>query len=213
MTTREAGTTSNVAAYSALLEVGPTSSSRERLAWIDGARGFSIVAMIVSHIGLISGLTPWWFHQVVMRPVAPVFLMLFAMLWRPGWRRRHWQLLASATAASGMAAYLGFATPNILLVLLGAVIIMPAIERWPLAVAALGATQLVFWPLPEWWTGYPVGFVLVLLVAGRHAPVDGFLSGYGRLGLALGCERIGQQPLRWYLGHLLALVLLVAALS
>lgn len=191
-----------------------TESTRTRVGWIDGARGLSVAAMMFSHLDLVVGAPLGWvFHSVIMRPVAPVFLLLLALLWRQGWRRRHWQLVLAAPMAQGLATLLGFAVPNILLVILGGVLVLPIVQRWPVPVTIAAVTQLVFWPLPEWWTGYPVGFVLVLLVVGRHVRVDGFLEGYGRVGSRLGLEFVGRHPLSFYLGHLAGLVLLVLVAS
>jgi hypothetical protein len=182
-------------------------SRTERVGWIDGARGLSIVLMIVSHVDLALGMPLGrGFHVYAMRPVAPVFIVLFAMLWRPGWRRRHWQLLAAAPIAQVCAWLLGWGVPNILVLLLFALLAMPAVERYPVVVAILGVNQLAFWPIgPGWWTGYSLGFVLVFLVIGRYVADRRFIEAYGRLGERAGLARVGRQPLRWYLGHLVLL--------
>lgn len=181
-----------------------------RIGWIDGARGLSIVLMIVSHVDLAFGAPLGvWFHLYAMRPVAPVFIMLFALLWRPGWRRRHVQLLAAAPVAQACAVVLGFAVPNILVLLLVALVAMPAVHRYPAVVGIAAVNQLVFWPAPEWWTGYPPGFLLVFLIIGHHLEATGFLRSYGRVGQRLRLGTVGRQPLRWYLGHLLVLAVAV----
>lgn len=183
--------------------------SRSRVGWIDGARGLSIAAMIVSHVGLVTGLTPWWFHLYVMRPVAPMFLLLLGLLWRPGFRRRHVQFIAGMVAAQVLALTLGFPFPNILLLMGAALLVMPAAMRWPTAVLTLCVCQLAFWPVPDWWTGYQPGFVVAFVLAGQLLPQDGYLRGYGRLGSKLGMEVVGRWPLTFYLGHLLVLVVAV----
>lgn len=184
---------------------------RERVSWIDGARGLSIVLMMLSHLSLTFGIFGAWFHWVLMRPVAPIFLLLFAMLWRPGLRRSHLRLFAAAPIAQALAYLLGFPVPDILLVICGAVLVMPVVQRWPIPVTILAVTQLAFWPIPGW-DGYPVGFVLVLLVVGSHLDVGPALTGYGRVGSWLGLDAIGRHPLPWYLGHLGGLVVLVLVL-
>lgn len=178
-----------------------------RVGWIDGARGLSIVLMIVSHVDLVLGAPlGWWFHVVLMRPVAPVFMMLFATLWRPGWRRRHWHLVGGAVVAQLCVAFLFGTVPNILVLLLWAVLLMPFVDRWPVVVILVAVNQLAFWPVPDWWTGYPPGLLLAFLVAGRHLSPAGFLEGYGRVGSWLRLEAVGRRPMTWYVGHLVFLV-------
>lgn len=182
----------------------------QRVGWIDGARGLSIFLMVWSHVDLALG-SPLgsMFHLVWMRPVAPVFLMLFAMLWRPGFRRRHLQLIGGAVVAQLLTLYLFGELPNILVVLVGAVLVMPLVERYPVPVLLVAVNQLAFWPLPDWWTGYPVGLVLVFLVAGRHVMVRPFLAGYGAVGAWLGMGFLGRYPMSCYVGHLAVLAGLV----
>lgn len=182
-------------------------AARERVGWIDGARGLSIVAMIVSHLGLITGLTAGWFHLYVMRPVAPMFLLLLGMLWRPGFRRRHVQFIAAAIASALLAAYIGFAVPNILTVMAMCLLAMPIAVRWPVGALVLCVLQVTFWPMPAWWTGYQPGFALLLVLVGQLLPADGYLRAYGRLGSWLGFEAVGRRPITWYVGHLVALAL------
>lgn len=189
----------------------PVGLTRTRVGWIDGARGLSIVAMIVSHLGLFFGTTPGWFHLYVMRPVAPFFLLLLGMLWRPGFRRRHRQFIVAAVVAQVLALYIGFALPNIFVVMGLCLLAMPYAMRWPVAAIVLAVVQLHFWPMPEWWTGYQPGFALVLVVVGKLVPADGYLEGFGRLGSWLGCEVVGRRPMTWYLGHLLVLAAIKAA--
>lgn len=181
-----------------------------RVGWIDGARGLSIVLMLVSHVDLVLGAPLGrFFHLVLMRPVAPVFVMLFALLWKPGIRRRHAQLVGGAVVAQTAAWWLFGVVPNILVLLLGAVAVMPAVVRWPVPVAIVGVNQLAFWPVPDWWDGYQPGFILCFLVAGRFLPAEGFLRGYGRLGERLGLGVVGRHPMTWYVGHLVLLVWIV----
>lgn len=184
------------------LELG---KSADRVTWIDGARGLSIVLMIVSHVGMVTGTTPYWFHLYVMRPVAPVFVLLLGMLWRPGLRRRHVQFAGGIVAAQLLAAVLGFPAPDILLVMGLALLVLPAAIRVPHLALALCFTQVAFWPVPGW-NGYPLGFVLGLALIGALVPADGFVRHYGRLGAALHLDVVGRYPLTFYLGHLLVLV-------
>lgn len=176
-----------------------------RVGWIDGARGLSIVAMIVSHLDYVVGPGIGWLHTYAMRPAAPMFLLLLGMLWRPGWRRRHWHLLGGAVASQLLAIALGFAFPNILLLMGAALLVMPWATRWPVATLAACMTQLMFWPVPDWWSGYAPGFVVGLAVLGACMAPDGLVRGYGRVGSRLGLEVVGRRPLTFYLGHLVAL--------
>ena len=187
------------------------SGSAGRIAWVDGLRGLSITAMIISHIGLTTGITPAWVHLVALRPFAPMFLFLAGYLWRPGWRRRHWQLLGTATAAQLLAWDLGFTTPNIVVLIVVAVGALHLAHRWPFLVVMLSVNQLVFWPLPDWWSGYPLGFVVLCAMAGqlvahRIAFMDGSLIKAGTLAHRVGLGAVGRAPVRWYLGHLALLV-------
>lgn len=193
--------------------VEPALASRGRIGWVDGARGLSIVAMIVSHVGLVTGVTPGWFHLYVMRPVAPMFLLLLGMLWRPGFRRRHVQFIAAAIVAQAMAIYIGFALPNIFVVMGLVLLLMPLAVRWPVATLVLCILQVQFWPHPEWWTGYPLGFALAFALIGSKLPADGLVEAYGRLGSRLGLEGVGRRPMTWYLGHLALLSAVLLALS
>lgn len=187
----------------------PTGQASARVGWIDGARGLSIVAMIISHADYLLGPNIAVFHWVIMRPVAPMFLLLLGMMWRPGWRRRHWHLVGGALVAQLLALGLGLGFPNILTLMLGAVLVMPYAVRWPVATLALCVVQLSFWPVPDWWTGYQPGFVVAMTTVGATVIPDGIVEGYGRLGSRLGLEAVGRMPLRFYLGHLVALWFLV----
>ena len=183
-----------------------------RVAWLDGLRGLSIAAMICSHVGIVTGATPTWVHLYLLRPFAPLFLFLVGYLWRPGWRRRHWQLLGTAGVAQLLAWDLGFSTPNIVVLIVVAVGALHLAHRWPFLVMMLAVNQVVFWPLPEWWTGYPLGFVVLCAMAGqlvahRIAFTDGFLIKAGTAAHRVGLGAIGRAPVRWYLGHLAVLVL------
>lgn len=182
-----------------------------RVGWIDGARGLSIVAMIVSHVDLmlLGGQSGDVVHRVLMRPFAPLFLLLLGMLWRPGLRKRHLQLLGGAVAATALATPLGFEVPNILVLMGACLLVMPWAVRWPVATLAVCVTQLQFWPTPDWWTSYEPGFALALVTAGAVIPSDGIVQGFGRLGSRLGLEVVGRMPLRFYLGHFVALWVLV----
>jgi hypothetical protein len=184
----------------------------DRVEWIDGARGLSIVLMIVSHVGLVTGLTPAWFHLYAMRPVAPVFLLLLGMLWRPGFRPRHIQFAVGIVVAQLLALSLGFPAPNILAVMGLCLLAMPLAIRWPTAALSLCVTQLMFWPMPDWWTGYAPGFALALVLGGALLPRDGYVKAYGQLGVRLGLAAVGRRPLTWYLGHLLVLTVTVAVI-
>lgn len=199
--------TTNEQAYSTLVDGDTTVRVRPaaRIGWIDGARGLSIAAMIISHIGLWSGLTPGWFHLYVMRPVAPMFLLLLGALWRPGWRTRHWHLVAAAGVASLLALVLDFAQPNIMPLIVVAVLALHVSSRLPVVALVLCIVQLAFWPVPDWWTGYPIGFVVAFATIGYLLPADRVLIAYGRVGQRLGLAVVGRAPLRFYLGHLLIL--------
>lgn len=197
----------SAAAYETLNAHRPAldlAGSGERVGWVDGARGLSIAAMIVSHVGLATGSTPAWFHLVVMRPVAPVFLILLGLLWRPGFRRRHVQLLGGAVVSQLLALYLGFALPNILVVMALVLLVMPLAVRWPQITLGLAVTSIVFWT-PAFWSGYPLGFALACAMAGHLLRPDGFVRAYGSFGSRLGLEVVGRWPLTFYLGHLLVL--------
>lgn len=185
-----------------------------RTRWIDGARGLSIVGMMLSHVLIVAGLA-WWplLHLTLWRPVAPVFFLLFGILWRSGWRRRHWQLLAGALVAHGFAVVLGFPLPDVLAVIVGLVLVMPLCKRWPHAAIALAVTQLAFWPMPELWGGFAPGFAVALATAGATVPADGFVRAWGNAGVRLGLEVVGRHPLAWYLGHLATLSLFVLLLG
>lgn len=201
--------TSDAAAYGSLVELDTILRRARpgRVGWIDGARGLSIAAMIVSHASLTFDLLPAWFHVVVMRPVAPMFLLLLGMLWRPGFRRRHVQFAGALVASQLFALTLGFAVPNIFVVMGICLLLMRLAVRWPVATVVLCVNQLVFWPLPDWWSGYPLGFALLLVLLGHLIPADGFMRAYGNLGQRLGLTVVGRYPMTFYLGHLLVLVL------
>lgn len=178
---------------------------RARIGWIDGARGLSIVAMIVSHVGLALDLTPEWFHVYVMRPVAPMFLLLLGMLWRPGLRRRHLQFAGGVVAAALLSLSLGFGFPNILTLMAVALLVMPLMVRFPVVTLAACVTQLAYWPHPNWWTGYPLGLVLAMVLVGHLVSADGAVQAYGRFGDRLGLGVVGRYPLSFYVGHLAVL--------
>jgi uncharacterized membrane protein len=177
-----------------------TTTTTRRLVTLDRVRGLAIVLMVLDHALLAAGHHGGPVRLTVTRLALPLFGLTAGALWKPGRARRYLEVAGAAIIATGLGLVVGIGQPDILWLLLVAMLVMPAGP----ALAAAGAIQATTWPLRT--SGYEPGVVLVLVVLGHlygSAPLD-------RLGQRLPhrLEGIGRHPLGWYLGHLALLAVL-----
>ena len=186
-----------------------------RLAWLDRMRGLAIVVMVASHTIMLTTGTRVLVHEVMATPARLTFLLLLGLLFRPGLRHRHARMAAGAVIAQALALYLGFAVPNILTVMVAAILVMQLLHRYPTVAIGLGLTQAMWWPHPG--TGVQLGLAVAAISAGTLLRETQGLNGseFARAGRYLPAflEPIGRAPLEWYVGHLIALSAVVWVLT
>ncbi len=174
-----------------------------RITGLDALRGAAIALMMLDHVVALAGGGPWWLRGVVTRFALPMFMFVAGYLWRPGWRRRHAEIVSAALATLPLVWYLGIADLHILAVYALILPLLPISARWPWLAIAIGLIQAKDWPLD--YLGYEPGLVWALVAVGqlaRHqrlAEID-----WGQTGLRP-FAAIGRWPLSWYSGHLAVL--------
>ncbi len=181
--------------------------AKPRLQGLDALRGGAIALMMLDHVAAVAGGGPWWVRGIVTRFALPMFMFVSGYLWRPGWRRRHWEIVAAAFVTLPLVWYLGIADVHILAVYALILPLLPLSARWPWLAIALGLIQAKDWPLD--YLGYEPGLVWALVAVGQlarnrelaeidvaHASLRPFVA-------------IGQWPLCWYAGHLAVLAAIV----
>jgi hypothetical protein len=162
--------------------------------------------MVLDHVLLVfpAGVIGELTRDSVTRASLPLFCVVMGSLavGRP-LGRRLWVLLGWGVVASGIGFPIGIGQPDILLLLAAGLVIVQLAFRWGdwwFALVLL-ILQPVTWPVP--WTGYQLGTVCGLQIAGalmgRH-----FLSAAGGRLPGLLAE-VGKRPLEIYIGHLFAL--------
>jgi hypothetical protein len=180
-----------------------------RLVGLDRARGLAIALMVLDHVlVVIDG--PALVRLTVTRAALPLFALLIGALWRPGLRWRHVELIAAAVAASVLGPLAGLtATPDVLVVIAVALLLMPLAVRAPIPVLAASIIAPVTWP--EAHTGYSVAVVLALILTGYLLRWK-IRDGVEHTSLPAWLAVVGRYPLTWYLGHLTVLAALRAVL-
>jgi peptidoglycan/LPS O-acetylase OafA/YrhL len=195
------------------LSVAPTTRCRH----IDALRGLAVLCMVVDHvcatfgIGQVARLT-------VGRVALPAFLLCsgWLLVRRPPSVRRLLELCVAASAATLVAVGFGLpiGQPDVLWLILAALIVSPVIRRWPVPALCLGVVQMTAWAIrtPGGWTGYEPGTIVALLAAGILWGERTGRSDLERFPSPAVLELIGSYPLSIYVGHLLLLGLLAVTL-
>lgn len=183
---------------------------------LDAARGLAIALMTVDHALLAFG-APAWTRLGPTRLALPVFMLVFGMLWRDGWRRRHVDVALAALVSIPLMGVLGGPAVPVLVVIVVVLVVMNLTCRLPIQYVLVAAVmQATTWPLG--WDGYEPGLLLAFALMGRLA---GFSTGFGIGALDVdGPLRrsrwlafIGRYPLAFYLGHLSLLAGWVAVMG
>lgn len=178
-----------------------------RIAGLDALRGAAIALMMLDHVVAVAGGGPWWVRGVITRFALPMFMFVAGYLWRPGWRRRHLEIMVAALATLPLVWYLGIADVHILAVYALILPLLPISARWPWLAIALGVIQAKDWPLD--YLGYEPGLVWALVAVGQLAQ----RRELAEIDYAYDALRpftlIGQWPLAWYTGHLAVLAAVV----
>lgn len=197
----------------------------ERLHTLDALRGLAIAVMIVDHMcafGLgvirpdgVAGDAMEVTRLTLTRISLPAFMLasgyLLATRLPRARRRLEIALLGVVVSVALESVYIGLGTPDILMVWSLCMAGAAVIQRWPELVIALGFVQCTAWPIGGDWYGYQPGMVAGLLAVGvivgreAHSVVLDQCDGLPRW-----VASVGRAPLRWYVGHLV--VLIVAAL-
>lgn len=177
-----------------------------RIAGLDALRGGAIALMMIDHVAALAG-GPWWLRGIVTRFALPMFMFVAGYLWRPGWRRRHLEIVLAALATLPLVWYLEIADVHILAVYALVLPLLPISARWPWLAVAVGLIQAHYWSLD--YLGYEPGLVWALVAVGQLAQQRDLAEiDYARSWLQP-FTTIGRRPLSWYTGHLAVLAGLV----
>jgi uncharacterized membrane protein len=175
---------------------------------LDWLRGLAVALMVVDHV-LVQLEPRSVLRETVTRLSLPLFCVVAGSLAQ---RRPRWGRLASVgmagVGATALGAPIGIGQPDVLLVIVAAMLALSLLWRCPVAALCVGAVQPFTWPFPG--NGYQVGTVLVMLVAGRLAGAE-TVAGWARRCRPL--EWAGRHPLALYVGHLAVLRAVVALLA
>lgn len=179
-----------------------------RLAGVDRLRGFAVVGMMAGHLAWLAD-APTWVRTPGTRWVHLLLAIVAGLMFRPGWRRRHWWLVAAAALTGAIAADIRLAAPSVLVVLVLVLVVAQALHRWPVVFAIVAYIQAWYLPIP--WAGFQpgqlaLGLAMGMLARPRLELID--IAAYDLLPAWL--ELVGRRALRWYVGHMAALWLLVA---
>lgn len=188
---------------------------------LDRLRGFAIALMVLDHVLAASG-GGMLFRLTLTRLSLPIFLFVAGslgasrLLRRPSFAAwysgRFWVVLLAAAASSVLVSGLPFMAPvdvlvPIFLSISAYPILMKSGLRLDLWIAACFVAVATF---PFLWPGYHPAHVLGLYLLGSRLPPD-LLDHFG-LAIPRLFASVGRAPLRWYLGHLVVLVLFLAVL-
>lgn len=191
--------------------------ARPRSALFDSLRGAAVLLMVLDH--LLIQLDADSFLRVgsplsITRLSLPLFMLAASAVWRPDPLRLRWKLFVTAFVEAFLCALLGMPWPGIVLLLFVMFRLLDVVshsfdfdlDAWAYPVAVLGLVQALYVPVS--WNGYQPGLVVAWFMLGRLAWFYGSLSWFPRWRVL---TAVGRHPLLWYIGHLLALVGLVAA--
>lgn len=180
---------------------------------LDALRGVAVVLMVVDHVvKVVAPDSLWWVTSTVTRLSLPMFMVTAGVLLA---RRSHGlrplralDLFLAGSVVTVVFGAIGFALPDILVVMLLTAPLWSWVRRSPVLAVIFGLIQLVNLPLP--WGGYQPGLVLALLGVGVLA--SGTWAQYGER-LPVWCAAVGRRPLLFYVGHILLLPALAWAVS
>lgn len=179
---------------------------RRRLVWIDQARGLAVLLMILDHV-LAVAAPGHLLRFTVTRLSLPLFIACVVAVPHRTRSGLSLRLLCGMGLELVLNPIIGLAIPGpvFLLGMLGL-----AVGPWlasPIP-AALGLIQALYLPLPDVWTGYQPGLVLVWAFIGLYA-ADELEQWAPRFPGWL--ATIGRRPLAWYTAHLVLLAAWVLA--
>jgi hypothetical protein len=176
-------------------------------------RGLAVLLMVLDHSLVAGGHPGSLLRWTVTRAALPLFCVVAGALMPARFRRpgRRWvAVCTSAVVASVIGPAIGIRQPDVLVLF---AVLLPAApwlwDRWRVTAACVAVIQPVIWPMG--WGGYEPGTVLALLFVGAWLGPVQLLERVGRVQVL---ERgplpaIGRAPLRWYVGHLSVLCLVL----
>ncbi len=188
---------------------------REQRIWqLDRIRGLAIVLMLLDHVlALNPSVGGMAVRLSLTRFAMPLFMMTAGYLIaskRSAFSARRLSVIAAAGVVSCTCCWsLSLPTFDILVGFAFVVMVTGAVVRWPLLLVLVGFIQAAWLPLhfPAYELGAVVAWVSIgaLIVGSMHS--GSFLAWADRVPRVL--EPIGRYPLRWYVGHLVVLAVMV----
>lgn len=181
---------------------------RTRLAGIDRLRGLAVLLMVLDHaLVQIDHDSP--LRYTITRLSLPLFVGCAAAVFRGQLGRQRMGVLAlgiiAETTLNGPLS-LGGPGPVTLITCGLLAFSLPWVRRNAHLVGTLGLLQALYQPVG--WSGYQPGLILAYFALATLAVHD-LEPAARRLPAWVGT--VGRQPMRWYIGHLIALVLIVGA--
>jgi hypothetical protein len=177
---------------------------------LDQLRGLAIILMVLDHV-LLQIEPTHSLRYTLTRLSLPLFMITAGTLYRPATPRRLARLAPAILVEATISTIVLESRPGIVTVYAIALLTTTATQHiprlgTPRALIAIGLLQTLL--LPITWTGYQPGLVLAFVNAGRLINPASLpaMSPDSRL------ATIGRYPMTWYVGHLLVLIAITAAI-